>query len=316
MTSSGTATFNPTLSGIITKAFRKMRVIRDDEVPDPDMRATALISLNEMVHDWQTTGIHVWTEQEGVLFPQPGQTRYTIGSGSTDNFTDAFDYAASTTTVAAVAAAHSVTCDDVSDMAINDNIGIELDDGSVQWTTISNIAGSVVTFVAALTDAVALGNRVFAYTTRIIRPLKVTRGARLNLDGQQETPFSRMWSRQEYMDQPNKASRGSVNAMFYAPMIPLGEVYLWQCPNDVDNLIRFTWHRPIFDFSSNLDTADFPQEWSGAMTWGLAAELSSEYPVPSKVLQVIMANAPAKLQRLMSWDREPESVFIQPDYDE
>lgn len=315
MASSGVATFNPTLSAIIAKAFRKMRVIRDDETPDADMRASALVSLNEMVHDWQALGIHVWTQEESILFPQPGTARYTLGTGATDNFTDAFDYASTTTSAAAAAAATAVVATSVTDMAVNDKIGIELDSGTVQWTTISSFAGSTVNLGAALTGAVASGNRIFAYTTRIIRPLKISRVARKDLTSGYETPL-KLWSRQEYMDQPNKSATGAINAVFYAPKIPLGEFFVWPSPLNADTAIRFTWHRPIFDFAANNDTADFPQEWAAAMTWGLANELSSEYSVPAKTLAVIVQNAQAKMQRLMSWDREPESVFIQPDYEE
>ena len=59
-------------------------------------------------------------------------------------------------------------------MSDADNIGIELDDGTIQWTTINGApAGSTVTLTDALTDDVASGNAVYVYTAKTNRPMKL-----------------------------------------------------------------------------------------------------------------------------------------------
>jgi len=320
MTSSGVATINPSMLSILTTAFFKAGIIRDDETIGSDKRAMGLTILNEMIKTWQAQNIRVWTEEEGLLILNPGQYRYQLGLTG-DNATDAWTYLESEATVASAAGATTVTLESVTkvngaSLAIGDLIGIELSGDTLQWTTITLVAGLVVTFTTPLTAANYVGAKVFGYTSKIIRPLKVSRASAVSFGSggatDTETPM-RVYSRQEYMDLPTKSNTGNPNIVFYAPKLPLGELFIWPAAEDPDVAIRFTYSRPIYDFVLNSDTGDFPQEWQEALTSGLALRLAQAYQAPATRIQVLEALATATAQILISWDREPESISFVPD---
>ena len=73
MTTSGTSTFNPAITFIITSLYRKFGAVAEDETPTAGMFNDALFSMNAMVKGWMATGIHVWTVEEMILFFQQGQ---------------------------------------------------------------------------------------------------------------------------------------------------------------------------------------------------------------------------------------------------
>src|ERR1700674_3280724 len=94
MAVSGTSAFNPAVTNIIDMAYRKIGAIAEDETPTAGMYQTAAFAFNAMIKEWMANGIHVWTEEEAILFFQLGQNRYLLGgtgAGGTgpDNCCDA-----------------------------------------------------------------------------------------------------------------------------------------------------------------------------------------------------------------------------------
>jgi len=62
----------------------------------------------------------------------------------------------------------TIDVDSIEDMSDGDYIAVKLDNGDYQWTTVSGTpTGTTVTIAAALTDSVAVDNKVIVYTTTI-----------------------------------------------------------------------------------------------------------------------------------------------------
>lgn len=315
MTSSGVATFNPTLIEILTVSARMANLIRDDQALPANMRTQGLSLLNLIAKEWQAKNIRVWTQEEAVLFLAPNQTRYLLGLGSTTaHCTDAFDYLQTTLASGAAAGASSIVLSAYSPLAAADAIGIELNSGAIQWTTVVSVAGvPTVTITAALTAAAAAGNRVFAYTNKIIRPLKISRAARIAWGtSPTETPLT-LLARHDYMDRPNKSNTGQVNEVHYSPKLPEGEFFVYPTPADVDTGIRFTYQRSIFDFVANSDTADFPAEWQNAIHTALAYKMAASYQMKLDRLAQLKGDADEAFLVMYGWDRQNESVLMAPD---
>lgn len=310
MTTSGTATFNATIQQIVDAALRKLGQLGDDESAGLSLYSNAVIALNSLIKSWQALGIHVWTEEEAILFLQPGQAMYTLGGATTDNCVDANSYRQTTTTLAAAAAANSVTLTSVVGLAIGQKIGVLLVSGAMHWTTISNLVGAVATLTAVLPAAVNAGAIVVTYATTaaIIRPLKVPRARLLNLTSGLLTPLDKPLSRQEYMDLPNPLSQGVPSQFFYAPKLVSGLLYVWTLPVQAIYALRFTWYRPLYDATATTETADFPQEWIEPLTWALAQTLGPEFDVPPPRWQMVVTMAAATLDMVRSWDRESEDI--------
>jgi hypothetical protein len=77
----------PTANDLITRAFRKGRVIGKDEVPAPDEAADALVDLNDMLDEWwidKLAVFHINVEQFALV---AGQQSYTMGAGGNFNTT-------------------------------------------------------------------------------------------------------------------------------------------------------------------------------------------------------------------------------------
>lgn len=314
MATSGTATFTRNRDQLIKSALRKIGAFESGETPDSESVNDASDALNAMVKHWQATGIHIWRTTEAVLFPQLGQVRYTLGLTSTDHATET--WIETELTSAAINGATTVVVDSVTGIATTYKIGVQLDDGTFHWTTVNGApSGTTVTLTLALTDSAALGNRVLAYQTNLVRPLKIIDARRYNFDSAIDTPLMEM-DRVEYQEMPNKTSSGSVNGFYYnrqGGANDNGLIYLWPQPATVDEAIKMTVARPIQDFTTAGNTADLPQEWIRAIEWNLADELAEEYDVPEPKRSRIAKRAAEYLAEVNWWERELLTFELVPD---
>ena len=266
--------------------------------------------LNGMVKRWHAKGIHVWTVTEATLFPQPGQVKYTLGTGSTDHCATTWYSTTLSADEASGQTVLSITSND--NMANSDKIGIVVDDGTIHWTTIVSSTSTTVTITTALDDSATSGAKVFFYTSDIVRPLKVVDGRRYNVSDAADTPVS-MIARRDYQAIPQKTSAGSINQAFYDRQLSYGYLYLWQVPSTATELFNFTWHRPIEDFDAAGDNPDLPAEWIQTLEFNLALVMAPQFDVPSSKIRDIAAMAASFLDDMTGFDREDEAIFFQPD---
>lgn len=315
MTSTGTSTFSMGMSDIITAGYRKAGIIGRQQVADSLQLDAGRQILNLLCAELANAGNRVWTTERAILFLQKGQNRYSLGVASSDHCSDAFDFANTTLTAAAAAGATALTVDSITGIATGDHLGIELDSGEFQWTTVNGApSGSTVTATAALTGAAASGNTVVAYTNRIIRPLKVVAASQFAYADANETDVE-MTANLDYQSLPSKSGQTSpfVKA-FYQPKIPLGIMTAWQTPGDVVYGMTFSYHRPIFDFTSNADTPDLPIEWYNALIYSLAVDLIPNGNVPAERATLLIEAKKQKMMDALTADREPESICFEPDF--
>lgn len=313
MSTSGTTTFSRNRDQLIQSALRKINAFESGETPDAQSVQDASDALNVMVKHWQAAGISIWTTEEAILFPTLGQVQYTIGTGSTDRVTGA--YTQTMLSVAAALGAGSITVASVTGIAAGYNIGVQLDDGTFQWTTVIAPSGSTVTLTDTLTDSAALGNAVLVYQSALVRPVKILDARRFNIISGIDVPLMEI-DRAEYMDLPNKTSTGAINSFFYdrrGGTNTQGLFYVWPSPATTDEVIKITAARPIEDFTVAGDDADLPQEWIRAIEWGLADEIADEYDVPEPKRTRIERRAAQYLAEVNWWERELVSFQLVPD---
>ncbi len=327
MTSSATYTFDAIWPQIIAAAYRKIGALAEDETPTAGMFADATLSANCMLKEWAASGIHIWTTQEAVLFLQQGQYRYLLGTGTSPTppsyCCDAFSYSLSQISSGAISGATSITLQSVVGFVNGQNIGVVLDNGFTQWTTINGApSGNVVTLTAALTDGASVNNFVFTFpqSATIQSPLRVPAARRIAWQGLIETPMMRL-SRQAYMDYPNKVNPGTPGQYFYAPElingVPQGQFYTYLNPQNSQSGVRFTYMRPLQDITTNpVQTGDFPIEWVNCCIWNLAVEMAPEFDIPPQRWAMVKAVAAEKLELVQGWDREPEAIEFGYDYDQ
>lgn len=316
MATSNTYSFSYNRDQIIRAAYRKIGAIEAGEIPSAEMTLDGADALNMMVKEWEATGIHVWTELEGYLFLQPGQTQYALGSGG-DSSTTSNPIVTSVISVSGT----SLVVASGAGIASSYLVGLQLASGGLFWTTVNTISGNNITLASGPTTTVTSGALVYSYPPGVegnpigigIKPLRIPQGRRVYYPSNIFTQMRPM-SRQDYFDQPNKNSPGTITQFYYSPRQANGVVYLWPSPPDVFSVFEFTWLRPIQDFDTAGNTPDLPQEWISTLVYNLAVEMAPEYGVPADVYQMVKTAAAEKLDRLMGWDREPESVQFGVDF--
>ena len=235
MATSGTVTnFQPNRTAIIRAAALNVSAIAAG-VPITDaMTEDFSHLLNGIIAEWSTKGIKVWTTKEGILFPVSEQGVYTIGhatAAQNDHCCDADDLVETQLATAAIDGDTTITVDDDEGIEDGDFIGVMLDSGDFFWTTVNGApAANVVTLDDALTDDAAEEAKVFAYTTNISKPIRVTEARRKAISDGRRIPFVRMYARKDFLELPDSRTPGVPYAPWYNRQMAAGYLNLLPPP--------------------------------------------------------------------------------------
>jgi len=313
MATSGSTSFTLNALQVIERAFAKIDVKVAEQDLQDDEKQDGQDSLNLMLKAWGAQGLHLWTKDEGVLFLNVGKTNFDLGPTG-DEACQFDDFISTTSTSAKIATDTVIDVTDSAGMVVGDKIGVELDDNTDHWTTILKVNSSIqVTLTVALPSASKSGSTIFTFTNLINRPQRVLSCRRKRFGQDNEIPVL-SWSRDEYFNQVNKLSRGTVINCYYSPQLGDGRMYVWQTASSVNDLLRFTFERPMQDLLIGDDNLDIPTEWLEAVIYGLAFRLADDYNTPLAKADRIGQKANQFLDDLLGWDEEMESLNLQPDF--
>jgi hypothetical protein len=313
MATSGKVSFNLTSLQIIEKAFSKIGVKKAEIPLEPDEEQDGIDTLNLMIKAWAAQGLHLWTKDEGVLFLDVGKTDFNLGP-SGDEATQLDDFIGTNTTAAQIALTVIIPITSSAGMLVDDKIGIELDDKTRHWSTILTVdSATQVTLTTGIPSPSKSNSTVFTFTDLIERPNRILSCRRKTFANDNEIPVI-TWSRDQYFNQVNKVSQGTVVNCYYSPQLTNGRMYVWQTASSVNDFLRFTFERQLEDITSKTENIDFPPEWLEAVIYNLASRLSDDYSVPPVKQQSIDAKASLFLDDLLGWDEEMTSLNLQPDF--
>lgn len=311
MTTSGVATFSIDTQTLIYHSFYLAEILAEGEVPEAADYTVALTTLNMMAKSMQARGIGLWLNQNVVLPLAYGQQSYLLGPTG-DNCTATMGETAIAT--AATAGDLTITVDDASAITSAQKIGVQLEDGTMQWTTVNGApVGNVVTLTAALTAAAAVDAVVFYYTTKTLRPLEII-DARLRDKNGLDSPIIIMTLDQYRQTLSQKSTTGKPNQVAYDPQLVNGVLYVWETATDVSDRILLTIKRPVYDFVAVGDEPDFPIEWSEALEACLASRLAYKFPTTSQKKMELKVLERERLEEAEGFDREPFIQFM-PNYE-
>lgn len=303
------STFNHsvTANNIIRDALLLCGGIGENETASGQAVTDALRSLNNMVKGWQTLG-PLWRRSEVTVFLNPSQASYLLGSATTDaHWTESWDY---TLLNGDQSAGTSITVDSTSGMTAGDFIGIELEDGTRQWTTIKTVTSSTaVALNATLTDDVDDNDTVFWYTSRPQRPLRVLHANRADYNGVDIAVD--IESIERYLESPSKTTAGTVTFVAYQPNLTSGKLYTWQAASSCRHVLKLLVEMPIADFDTTSDNPQFPIEWAEALTYNLAVRLEPTYRQLSGGRRAeLREDAGRFLANVMIFDHDRGSLYI------
>lgn len=310
MTVGTTDNFSQTRDEICADALQTIGKLGEGELPTANALAYCANQLNKMIKHWETQGVHLWTTSFGTVFTRVGISKYILSS-SGDKACD--DSTLVETTLTVSGSGTGLTVASTTGMTANDNIGIELDDGTRQWTNIVSVDSSTtITINAALTGAAGIGNTVFSYTTNLGRILKVI-DATYRVSEDSDLSMG-VIGREQYFRVTTKNAPGTSNIVHYMPQRDTGLLYVWPVPNDVSQRIKISYIRSILDFDQGSDNPDLPQEWLDGITLNLSRRIGPAYGVNlSKDFPDVIRLADQAYEELKAWDNDIGSIMIVPE---
>ncbi len=305
MTVSGVITFNQTRDQIITDALIGLGVLRVGGTATTNDLNYCSNKLNKMIKQWVGNGIHIWAEAEGTLYLNNGQNRYDLAG------TDIAGQDTVATTLTVAGAGTSLTVTSATGMSISDNIGICLDNNTIQWTTITNISSTTLTINAALTSSASAGNSIFTYTNAITKVLDISNCRAVSTDLTEVPVYLR--GRDEFMQIPNKYDVNYLpNQVFYSPKLSDGMMYVYPTPNDCRTRLNFSYQRVVDDFTSGTDNPDLPQEWLNCIDINLQAIVGRTYGKNKEQLADLKQEAQQALMEMEMFDVTRGSIRVVP----
>lgn len=284
MATSGSYDFGISAATLIQDAMENIGVVTPGGTVPTAIQTAALRRLNFIAKQFQgnadmAQGLKVHTRQRITLALAAGQQSYLIGPASTDARAST---AMGRTTLSAAEASGQTTLSITSNtdtttypgttitMTNGDFIGIELDDGTIQWTTISGTPGATATVSVALTGDAASGNYVWWFTSRAQR-FPVLETAVLRDENRVDMELAVYRDVREYeLGVPDKYAQGDPWALLVEPLRIATRVTLSSQPEDVTKQIILTALYPAEGYDATTDDIAFPQEWFAALSWELS----------------------------------------------
>lgn len=306
--------FNMTRNDIIKAALRKLNATSQFEEPTPQEVSDGAQALNMMMKSWQSQGSHLFKYEEIVIVPERNKTMYTL-SPTGDNACLSSELTSTSTTIAELSGATTITVVSSAGIVDGDIIIIQLADNTSQTTTVSGApAGNVIALADALTGAVNAGAVIYSFPRKIQKPMRMVDARRRDNPTGNDIKVQ-IVSRERYFSIPSKSSEGDVSQLHYNPKISSGNLFIWASPQNVTAQIRATVEYPIMDVDLASNNVDLPNEWLRALVFNLAVDLAPEYGNLSEVDFTIMKGlADQYLMEALAYDVEFTDVQFTPSF--
>ena len=317
MASSGSYDFLVTRDNLINLAHQHIGAIGEGETASTNQVTEAALLLNMIVKLRAAQGMPVWALKRGFILPFTGESSINTDS----HVVTAYD----TTTLSANSAASdtTLTVTSITGFSASDQIGVELDNGNVDWTTINGApSGTTITITTGVTTAASSGNRVYGYTAssqRVQKPIRIVSANMLVVADSISWPID-VISRNEYYSLGGRTSEGTPNSLFYdvrpssdTALNTNGIIFVWPRFPNGDNIIEFDYQRPFMDFDASTDNPDFPQAFYLPLMLELAALLGPKSGVQPDERRALHQEAKMYLDQALDTVYEECSLYLGPD---
>jgi hypothetical protein len=128
-----------------------------------------------------------------------------------------------------------------------------------------------------LASAASSGNYVFAFTTKITRPIDIIE-ARIRDVNEADRSVRIVTNRLDYFGKiTDPTSSGETTDIWYEPLPTNGSLYTWPVADDVTKRLIMTIRRTVEDFDASANNFDGPVEVLNALKWNLAVDIAAEY---------------------------------------
>lgn len=315
MATSGVFSFTVNRDQIIRDAMLNIGKLDELETPTAQDITDCNLKLNMLIKQWMgnsdySPGLKVYKRKWGYLFLSNSTNKYTVGPGGT-GWTNSFVHPL--TTVTAASGAGSITVDSATGIATNYYIGIQLDSGALQWTTVSGVAGTVISLTDNLSGQSSSGSQVYCYQTIAQQPINVETVVLRDQDDQ-DTPIRIMRTVQDYANLPSKVDTQNISdptAIYYEFQLTNSNLYT-DCgaAQDVTKYLVISFMEPVQDMVNPTDEFEYSQECFLALSWGLSKQIAPMYAMPWT--RVMQSNYESAVMIAGHKDAEVSTMFFQP----
>lgn len=306
---SGSIDFSVNAYDIITQACKELGTYDGHAITSSQL-SDGLFKLNCLVKQYQSSifpGLMEFSRKRAYLFPQKGNAVYSLGVDKAAN-----SYVETSLTATSPTADTTLTVASISGISANQNIGILLNTGYVQWTTVSGTpSGSTVTIATGLASSAAIGARVIAYTTTLECPLRILEASVRNKQGTEITisPITL----KTYEKIPDKSAQGTPSRFYQESQINTLDVYFDHAFYDAEQVVRMVYLSTIDDFDYASDTLDYPQSYFRFLYYALAIDWAPA--CKAVVSPELQANFNQSLELVQRLNPEITDEFYQPNLD-
>lgn len=290
-------------------ALQNIGALGDGETPSATQLSEGSKWLNMLVKAKMADGMPLWALKTGYILPQTGVSTVTLGPTGTHA---TLSYTQTTTSAAASSGASTIVVTSATGFTSTYNIGIELSDSTMQWTTINGApAGTTITLATTLTGAVSSGAQVYVYQTKLQRPLRIIDAYLFNVVDSTQHRIN-IVARSDLDSLGNPTDASIPNQLYYDPQLDNGVVGLYPRFLTGDYLIKVKFHRPFEDFDSASDTPDFPQEYYLPLVVSLSSLLAPKNGVNLDERRTLFGEAKNYWDQALSNGTEEASILVTP----
>lgn len=323
MALSGSFNFTVARSDIIPAALRKLGVLGEGQTPTTNQTTYASLALNVMLKAFMADGLPLWYVKTGYIYPVTDTNTVSLAGTGGGHFSEELILTKLTADAAASATNLTVSITAATDVqgttANSDFIGIELNDGTMHWTTISSGGGTAsLTIASGLASAAGSGNRVYAYTTKAQKPEAIVDCWRVNAPGGtrvrvNRTPLSNLLSLSNQYSEGRTVQWDYIESLTGVPGTDVGTFRFWPRMADGDEYLEVRFQQPFDDMDADADNLAFPPSWYEAIIYGLALRLTDEYQVPDNIYKRVGAAAQAAKEIAETATTEGASLYVMPE---
>lgn len=303
MPTSNSTNFSLNAQQLINASLRLARLLGVGQTVEAEVYNIATENLNIMMRHWENTGVRIWGIERAILFPSLGQSIFSIPllSGSVPNAYACLetDYRQNTLANAVAVGDSSITLSDAVTFLAGDYVGIATDQNGLQWYTVHQVVGQVVslynvgtTTPASIAYTAAAANIVVGFTTLAWQPLRIIEARRVDLTSAIEVPL-KIIGKFDYERIPNKTLQSIPIQCYQQVLIDHTDLYVWPTTGFATWAIAYSFERRYQDIDSSINSLDFPPESYEALRYGLAARLGMEFAIAGDRQQYLDAKAEA-----------------------
>jgi hypothetical protein len=193
-------------------------------------------------------------------------------------------------------------------MTNGDIVGIQLSDGTVQWTTISGTPSTSMSLDDTLDEDVSSGAYVWWFTSKAERLLEVESVLLRDVDNR-DKPME-LYKEAAAYDQgiADKYADGEPSVVLVEYLRDRTRVTLNSQPDDVTDTVVLTGLYPAEDYDADEDIA-FPQEWYGYLVMEVTLRSCIKYGV--KWTREMQVNYEITQKRALGNNPENTTMYFQ-----